>query len=158
MRFSLKKKIEIHPNIITRLISLAQKALETNDVPVASVLLYEQQIIGEGYNTVFRNNAAGEHAEMNAVSDAITKMGFEKFSMIDRESLVLISTFEPCLMCIGMCTQYNIRYVCFLQEKERHDLMKERKLFLKYYLFRKQAVHNGEQIALFRLHPDYPKN
>ncbi|MDP1677037.1 MAG: deaminase [Bacteroidota bacterium] len=157
MRFSYKKKIEIPPDILNRLIELGQKALETRDVPVASVLLHEQEIIGEGFNTVFRNNAAGEHAEVNAVSDAIQKLGFEKFSTLNRDSLILISTFEPCLMCIGLCTNYNITNVFFLQEKERKDLMKERKLFMKYYFFRKQVAHNGEQIALFRMHSDYPK-
>jgi len=157
MKFSFKKKIEIVPNILVRLVELGQKALETQDVPVASVLLYDNEIIGEGYNTVFRHRAAGEHAEVNAVSDAIKKLGFEKFSALNRDLLVLISTFEPCLMCIGLCTNYNIRNVYFLQEKEQRDLMKERKLFVKYYFFRKQIADNGEQIALFKMHPDYPK-
>ena len=157
MRLSLKKKIKISPVNLDRLIVLAKKALETNDVPVASILLNGEEIIGEGYNTVFRNKAAGEHAEINAVSDAIQKLGFEKFSGLDRTKLILISTFEPCLMCIGMCTNYNIRHVYFLQEKDRHDVVQERKLLIKYYFYRKQVSHQGEQIALFQLHPDYPK-
>lgn len=155
-RFSWKNKITISQDILDRLVSLAKKALETHDVPVASILLYGEGIIGEGYNTVFRNNAAGEHAEINAVSSAIAAIGFEKFSALDRNRLVLISSFEPCLMCVGMCTNYNIRHVYYLQEKERKDVMKERKLLLKYYFHRKQVSNNGEQIALFRLHPDYP--
>ncbi|MFA5834775.1 MAG: nucleoside deaminase [Bacteroidota bacterium] len=153
----MKRKIEISPNNLDRLIVLAKKALETNDVPVASILLYGEEIIGEGYNTVFRNNAAGEHAEINAVSDALSKLGLEKFSRLDRNSLVLISTFEPCLMCIGMCINYNIRNVYYLQEKDQRDVVKERKLLMKYYFFRKQVSHHGEQIALFQLHPDYPR-
>lgn len=149
-------KIELTGELVTRLQQLAKQSLETLDVPVAALLLYKKEIIGEGCNTVFRNGKAGEHAEINAMSSAIVSLGMEKFSALDRSQLVLVSTFEPCLMCTGAFVNYNIRNVWFMEEKDAAYLLRETKLLARY-MFRRTLVRNrGEQVALFKLHPQYP--
>jgi tRNA(Arg) A34 adenosine deaminase TadA len=60
-------------------------------------------------------------------------------------------------MCVGAIVNFNIRTVCYLQEKDYSELMSERKKLVKYFLMRRQAVHQNEQIELFRLHPEYSK-
>ena len=152
---NLKSRKEIPANIIARLVELATISLEMLDVPVAAVLLYNGEIIGEGFNSVARNNSAGEHAEINAITGAIRGLGMEKFSRLDRSSLVLVSTFEPCLKCVGACVQYNVRTVFYLQEKEQRDLLWERYMVTRYFFRRRQVKNNGEQISLFKLHPEY---
>ena len=114
------------------------------------------EIIGEGWNTVLRNAKAGEHAEVNAISNAIAVMGMEKFSALDRRSLVLVSTFEPCLMCAGAFVNYNIHNVLFMKEKELSFTGKEEARFLRYLLKRRQIKNRNEQDSLFEKHPDYP--
>lgn len=155
--FLIRGKIHLSVEVMQRLLSLAQRSLETLDVPVASVLLYENAVIGEGYNTVQRNMKAGEHAEINAISDAIAKLGFDQFSKLNRRRLCLVSTFEPCTMCLGACINYNIHHVFFLQGKDVSELLKEKKANVQYLLNRKLVKNNGEQIQLFSLHPKYPK-
>lgn len=108
---------ELHSIYRKELTTLAQKALETNDVPVAALLLYDGKIIGRGYNTVLRYGNAGGHAEINAISDAISSMGMDNFKLLDRNKLIILSTFEPCPMCIGAIREYKIKYVEFLKEK-----------------------------------------
>jgi tRNA(Arg) A34 adenosine deaminase TadA len=155
--FRLRGRIELNSELLERLLTLAKKSLETMDVPVGALLLYNQTAIGEGYNTVLRDQSAGGHAEINAISSAIASMGHEKFSSLDRKNLVLISTFEPCLMCVGACINYNIPTVYYLEEKDAVYFLEERKLYARY-LFRRTRIRNcGEQIALFNLHPKYPK-
>src|SRR5689334_2202358 len=83
------------------LIDNASQSLQSNDVPVGSLLIYSDTILSIGYNTVYRDSNAGGHAEINAISNAIQKIGFEAFSKLDRKKLVLVSTFEPCMMCRG---------------------------------------------------------
>lgn len=155
MRFSLKSKRILDAAVVERLISLGKQALESNDVPIAALLLYKGEVIGEGFNTVLRDGNAGGHAEINALTSALRTLGPEGFRSLDRSSLMLVSTFEPCLMCVGAILNYNIRSVCYLQEKDLSEVMSERKKLVKYFLLRRQAVHQNEQISLFRLHPEY---
>jgi tRNA(Arg) A34 adenosine deaminase TadA len=151
-----RRRIELKGEFLLQLQRLAKQSLKTMDVPIAAILLYDQAIIGEGYNTVLRNHQAGGHAEINAISSAIASMGYENFSSLDRQKLILISTFEPCLMCTGAFINYNIPTVYYLEGKEASYLLEEGKLYARY-LFRRARIHNrGEQLALFKLHPLYP--
>ena len=152
----LNNRITISPDVIDRLVVLAKHSLESLDVPIGAVIMYDNKIIGEGYNTVLRNHRAGEHAEINAISDALRNYSPEQFKQLDRTKLILISSFEPCLMCIGACLNNNIRIVYFLQPKEWREILQERKGFAAYFLKRRSVKNNGEQIDLFRLHPDFP--
>ena len=152
----LKSKIVLAEKQYARLLELAERALESSDVPVGALLIYEGAIIGEGYNTVLRNANAGEHAEVNAISNAMTRMGMEEFSSLNRGSLVLVSTFEPCLMCAGAFINYNIQNVFFMKEKELSFTGKEEAIFVCYLLRRRQIKNNSEQDALFERHPGYP--
>jgi len=141
--------------VLERLTALAKRSLETNDVPIATVLLYNEKIINEGFNTVLRNGDAGGHAEINALSDAMRTLGPERFDALDRSRLILVSTFEPCLMCIGACINHRIRTVYYLQPKTVADLLSERKAEALYFFRRKEVRNSGIQLDLFRLHPDF---
>ena len=152
----LKGRIILAKEHYALLLQLAEQSLASSDVPVGALLLNEGKVIGRGFNTVLRNAKAGEHAEVNAISDAIAGMGMEKFSLLDRRSLVLVSTFEPCLMCAGACINYNIRNVYFMKEKDLSYTRKEEIFFIRYLLQRKQIKNNREQDDLFEKHPDYP--
>jgi len=152
----LKNKIILNEKHYARLLELAGRALDSSDVPVGALLLYEGAIIGEGYNTVLRNAKAGEHAEVNAISMAIAAMGMEKFSALDRSFLVLVSTFEPCLMCAGAFANYNIQNVFFMKEKDLSFTGKEEARFVRYLLKRRQIKNKNEQDSLFEKHPGYP--
>ena len=158
LKFSwFRPRIVLNNEIMQHLQILAKKSLETLDVPVGALILYNDEIIGEGYNTVFRDQKAGGHAEINAISSALASIGSEKFFALDRKRLVLISTFEPCLMCEGACINYNIPTVYFLEPKDAGYLLHERFHYIRYHFERKRIRNRGEQIALFKLHPKYPK-
>ena len=126
-------------------------------MPVSALLIYNDEIIGEGYNTVLRASAAGGHAEINALSDAMKRLGFERFSSLSRDSLFLVTTFEPCLMCAGAFLNYNIQQVYFLKKKDFLYLAKGGARFMRYSFSRGRIKENGEQEALFNQHPDYPQ-
>jgi tRNA(Arg) A34 adenosine deaminase TadA len=147
----------LHPGYKKELVHLALNSLESRDVPVASLLIYRDKVIGKGYNTVVKNAKAGEHAEINAISKAIDSLGFQRFQTLDRDSLWLLSTYEPCMMCAGAIVIYNSQHVCFLKEKSfNHNLRHDARL-MRYFLKRKTLGSNSLQDSLFYLHPDYPK-
>ncbi len=153
----LRRTIVLKKEHYSRLLELAERSLETSDVPVGALLLYKGEIIGEGFNTVLRNAKAGEHAEVNAISGAIKELGMEKFTALERDSLLLATTFEPCLMCAGAFINYNIQNVFFMKEKDFSYTAKEEARFVRYLLRRKQIKSRNEQDLLFQKHPDYPQ-
>jgi tRNA(Arg) A34 adenosine deaminase TadA len=154
--YLIRRAVKLSDQHMARLLTLAKQSLESLDVPIGALLIYQNEIIGEGYNTVLRTSDAGGHAEINAISNAIQRMGMEQFSALDRASLFLVTTFEPCLMCTGAFMNYNIRNVYFLKEKDTLYLMKDAMRFIRYYFQRRDMNHAGEQDVLFEQHPQYP--
>lgn len=155
--YSFKSSPPLPPDYKKELVNSALKSLETKDVPVGALLIYKGKIVGTGYNTVVRNTGAGEHAEINAISNAIDSLGFRQFQFLYRDSLWLISTYEPCMMCAGAMVIYNIQNVSFLKEKTlEHNLRQDARL-LRYFWKRTQMQPASLQDSLFYLHPDYPK-
>jgi len=154
--YHVRHTIKLSEDQMARLLALAKQSLESLDVPIGALLLYENKIIGEGYNTVLRASDAGGHAEINAISDAIKRLGMERFSSLERDFLILVTTFQPCLMCVGSFINYNIKQIYFLKEKDFLYLSKEGARFFRYYFQRRKLKHSGEQDALFEQHPQYP--
>ncbi len=153
--YRIKPTKQISVEYHDTLVKLALLSLPTLDVPVSSILIYNGKIIGSGYNTVIRNSKIGEHAEMNALSSAIQSLGFEKFKNLNRDSLLLITTFEPCLMCTGAIIEYNIKHVLIEKEKTFKHHLKEEWNKLNYEFMRTKIVAGNLQDSLFKLHPHY---
>jgi tRNA(Arg) A34 adenosine deaminase TadA len=139
------------------LLAEASSSLMSEDVPVGALLLFNDSIIGEGYNTVYRDSNAGGHAEINAISSAIQKIGFSAFSKLDRKKLVLVSTFEPCMMCKGAIMEYNIKQLYFLKGKGLLHWLKEDIKQIRYEWNKRQSDGSELQDSLFMLHPKYRK-
>jgi tRNA(Arg) A34 adenosine deaminase TadA len=141
--------------VLERLEALGDSALISSDVPVAAMLLYGQTVLGSGYNTVKRDGNAGGHAEINAISSALRAIGERRFAHLDRDSLLLVTSLEPCAMCRGAIVGYNIRNVEILKMKPPLDLVREDLRVLRYYWRRSAKGPAAVQDSLFRRHPDY---
>ena len=138
-----------------KLSDLAEKSLQSRDVPVSALLVYKDSIIGSGYNTVMRDGNAGGHAEINALSGCLRKMGLTQFRQLDRNSLVLITTFEPCAMCRGAIEEYNIKKVVFALPKSFGAHVGMMKSSIDYYLGLRENGQPELQYDLFLKHPDF---
>lgn len=149
---------EVGPDTDAELLqSTAKLALESLDVPVASILYYQGAIIGKGYNDVRRRANAGGHAEINAISDAMKNVGIDRFNLLDRGALALISTYEPCPMCRGAILEYRIDNVSIYKPKDFISLLKE-DFGIVLYQFRLSRLGSSSlQDSLFSLHPQYPR-
>lgn len=81
----------------------AKKAWALGEVPIGCVIVYEDKIIGRGYNrrTVDHNVLA--HAEITAVRKACRSMGDWRL-----EGCSMYVTLEPCPMCAGAIVQARI--------------------------------------------------
>lgn len=152
----LKGEATIPEPFKKELIALATQALEYRDVPVGSILVFEGEIIGRGFNTVKRDSMVHGHAEVNALDDAMQNYGYKKFMSLDRRKLELYSTFEPCEMCMGTLRHYHVRHVYYMKEKSLWSAWKNG-IRSFYYQLQLKKTQGGEiQDSLFNLHPEYP--
>ncbi len=138
-----------------KLYNLALQAKNNGNLPISSLLLNNNEIIGEGYNTVARDSDITGHAEINALQDAINKTGLTEFMKLDKKGIKLITTLEPCEMCKGVLLYYNIRNVHFIKEKSLSVNLSSSYNELRYQLNKKQVSSPELLDSLSKLHPDY---
>lgn len=74
----------------------AEKAQQQDEVPVGAVVVFQEQIIGRGYNMTETLNDVTAHAEMQAITASSNTLG-SKFL----DGCKLYVTLEPCSMCAG---------------------------------------------------------
>ena len=153
--YLLKKEAPIQSAQRKLLVTLAIEALKTKEVPVSSILTFNGKIIGKGYNTVLKDTNVGGHAEINAISDAIKNIGFQNFNQLNRDSLKLITTYEPCMMCKGAIIENRITTIEFIKEKELLHWVKNNLKALRYEIRKQKINENSLQDSLFLLHPNY---
>lgn len=88
---------------------LAQSALQKNEIPIAAVIVHNNEILSSAHNqTVFSYNPCA-HAELLAISAATEKIKSTHLINCD-----LYTTLEPCLMCYQAAKIARIRYIYFI--------------------------------------------
>ena len=93
----------------------AIKAYEEDEIPVGAVIVYQDQIIGRGYNQSQRLKDSTAHAEMIAITSAQNKIGSKYLNGCE-----LYVTLEPCMMCSGAIFLSKISKVIYgLDDKEK---------------------------------------
>lgn len=91
-----------------RALELARKAESLGEVPIGAVLVKDDQIIGEGYNSPISRHDPTAHAEIMAVRDAAQRIG--NYRLLNT---TLYVTIEPCVMCAGALVHARVREVVF---------------------------------------------
>ena len=81
----------------------AKKAWALGEVPIGCVIVYEDKVIGRGYNRRMVDHSALAHAEIAAIKKACKCMGDWRL-----EECELYVTLEPCPMCAGAIVQARI--------------------------------------------------
>ena len=89
-------------------LDLACQAFEEDEAPIGAVVVYENKIIGKGYNQTEKLMDVTAHAEMLAITSAAQYMN-SKFL----EECTLYVTIEPCVMCGGALKWARFNKVVF---------------------------------------------
>ena len=87
---------------------LAQKAEQVNEIPVGAVVVYQGEIIGEGFNQSILLNDPSAHAEMIAIRQAGEHLN--NYRLLD---CTLYVTLEPCPMCAGLLVHSRIKRLVY---------------------------------------------
>jgi cytosine deaminase len=80
----------------------AQKGLTESGIPIGSVIVHNEQIIGRGHNRRIQKKSAILHGEMDAFENA----GRQPASVY--KGSTLYTTLSPCSMCSGAILLYGI--------------------------------------------------
>ena len=93
---------------MTRALQEAEKAQEKNEVPIGAVVVYQNQIIGKGFNQTESLQDPTAHAEMIAISAAANFLQSWRL-----QNCSLYVTLEPCAMCAGAIVLSRVSQMVF---------------------------------------------
>ena len=86
-------------------ITEAKKGLEEGGIPIGSVLVHNNEIIGRGHNKRIQNGSVVLHGEMDALENA------GRLPASIYKNSTLYTTLSPCAMCTGAILLYGIKKV-----------------------------------------------
>lgn len=100
-------------NYFIECINEAQKSLKNGDVPIGSIVVFNNEIIGRGHNERLLSKDVTAHAEILAIREASHNIGDWRLENCD-----LYVTLEPCAMCKEIIKESRIRNVHYLISKD----------------------------------------
>src|SRR5438067_3679581 len=83
-------------------IAEARQGVAEGGIPIGSVLVIDNKIVGRGHNRRVQKGSAILHAEMDCLENA------GRLNARDYQRSVLYSTLSPCDMCSGAALLYKI--------------------------------------------------
>jgi tRNA(adenine34) deaminase len=86
----------------------ASKAADREEVPVGTVIVYRDEVIGRAHNRREELQSPIAHAEMLALEDASRNLRSWRLS-----GCTLYTTLEPCVMCVGGMLQARVSRLVF---------------------------------------------
>lgn len=80
----------------------AKKGLAAGGIPIGSVLVKDNQVIGRGHNQRVQHGSVIHHGEMNCLENA------GRLTAKDYKKCTIYTTLSPCPMCSGAILLYKI--------------------------------------------------
>lgn len=99
-----------HKTFMRIALAEAQKALDAGEFPVGCAIVADNEVVAVGHRVNSLNNSANEldHAEIVALRQLLAER-----PDIDRNSLIVYSTMEPCLMCYATLLLNGVRTIVY---------------------------------------------
>ena len=88
--------MSVHESFMRQALELAGQAAQAGEVPVGAVIVKDGIVIGTGRNRTEETRNPFMHAEMNAMQEALDRVGGWRLTGCD-----MYVTLEPCSMCAG---------------------------------------------------------
>ena len=108
-----------------RCLELAEQAAKIGEVPVGALVVFNNEIVGEGYNQPISSCDPSAHAEIVAIRDASKRI--ENYRL---PNTTLYVTVEPCTMCAGALVQARIKRLVYGAPEKRSGAVHSHKQVL----------------------------
>ncbi|MBY0545516.1 MAG: tRNA adenosine(34) deaminase TadA [Gammaproteobacteria bacterium] len=95
-------------DFMQKALELAKRAEEEGEVPIGALIVYQDTIIGQGWNQSITRHDPTAHAEITAIREAAEKIG--NYRLVDT---TLYVTLEPCPMCAGAMVHARIKRLVY---------------------------------------------
>ncbi len=89
-------------------IAEAEKARESDEIPVGAIVAQSGEIIGQGFNRTIQDCDPSAHAEVVAIRKAAENQQNHRLN-----GATVYVTLEPCAMCVGAMIQARIQRLVF---------------------------------------------
>ncbi len=99
---------KLHNWYMSKALDFAFEAQRQDEVPVGAIVVFNEKIIGEGFNLKEKNQDASAHAEIIALKQAAKNIGSWRL-----QNCTLYVTLEPCPMCLSAISQFRIKKLVF---------------------------------------------
>jgi tRNA(adenine34) deaminase len=86
----------------------AQRALDSDEVPVGAVVVCDGRVVGRGWNRNLSDHDPTAHAEIVALREAGQNVGNHRLGECE-----LFVTIEPCAMCAGAAIHARLRRLVY---------------------------------------------
>jgi tRNA(adenine34) deaminase len=93
-------------------LDLAEQALEQGELPIAAIVVLDGRIIAQGTTSEQREKRYLGHAELVALEQA-DRQGL---SIAQRRQAMLVTTLEPCMMCMGAAMSFFLGQIVYALE------------------------------------------
>lgn len=97
----------------------AKEALTKDEIPVGAIVVSQNRIIGKGHNQVEQLSDTTAHAEMIAITSAMSYLGSKYL-----KDCTLFVTLEPCTMCAGALYWSQLARVVYGAEDPKRGFMR----------------------------------
>jgi tRNA(adenine34) deaminase len=103
----------------------AQRAFDSDEVPVGAIVVCDNKIIARAHNLTERLNDVTAHAEMQAITSAANFLNGKYLN-----ECTLFVTLEPCVMCAGAIAWAQLGKLVFgaSDTKRGYKLLNEKKV------------------------------
>lgn len=108
MSEKIKQTREQDEKFMRQALNEALRALDKREVPIGAVVVAGDRIIGRGHNLVETLMDATAHAEMQAITAAMSALGGKYLN-----DCTIYVTVEPCVMCGGALAWSQIGRVVY---------------------------------------------
>jgi len=102
-----------------RALELARRAQQEGEVPVGSIVVFQDKIIGEGWNRPISAADPTAHAEIQAIRSAASNLKNYRLT-----GATLYVTLEPCEMCVGAMFHARIARVVYGATDPKKQVLK----------------------------------
>jgi len=93
---------------MTVALELANKAKDQGEVPVGAVVVFEDKLVGQGFNSPIGSCDPSAHAEIQALRSAARSLNNYRLP-----ACTLYVTLEPCTMCVGALVHARIETLVY---------------------------------------------